>query len=43
MADRPPAPASRAGRPRTRSEHQTSGVPVPTVCRPRSKSVYQKR
>ena len=42
MADRPPAPASRTGRPRTRSQHQTQRVPVvPKVGRPRSKSVIQ--
>ena len=42
MADRPPAPASRVGRPRTRSACQSPHVPVaPKVGRPRSKSVYQ--
>ena len=40
MANRPPTPASRAGRPRTRSTH----VPVaPKVGRPRSKSVFQSK
>ena len=44
MADRPPVPASRVGRPRTRSVHQSPCVPVaPKVGRPRSKSVYQPK
>ena len=40
MADRPPAPASTVGRPRTRSVHQSPHVPAPKGSRPRSKSVY---
>ena len=40
MANRPPAPASRVGRPRMRSMHQ---VPASKVGRPRSKSVYQPK
>ena len=44
MADRPSASASRVGRPRTRSEHQTPHVPVaPKVGRPRSKSIFQSK
>ena len=43
MADRPPVPASRVGRPRTRSIHQSLHVPAPKVGRPRSKSVYQPK
>ena len=44
MADRPPAPASRVDRPRTRSVHQSPHVPVaPKVGRLRSKSVYQPK
>ena len=44
MTDRPLVPASRAGRPRTRAEHQTPRVPVaPKVDRPRSKSVFQPK
>ena len=39
----PPAPASRTGRPRTISAHQSPHVPVPKVGRPRSKSVYQPK
>ena len=41
MADRPPAPVSRVGRPRTRSVQQSRYVPAPKVGRPRSKSAYQ--
>ena len=37
-------PASRAGRPRTKSVHPSPHVPVaPTVGRPRSKSVFQPK
>ena len=43
MADRPPAPASRVGRPRKRSMHQFPHVPASKVGRPRSKSVYQPK
>ena len=43
MADRPPAPASRVGRPRTRSVHQFPHIPASKVGRPRSKSVYQPK
>ena len=43
MADRPPAPASRAGRPRTRSVHQSPQAPASKVGRPRSKSIYQPK
>ena len=44
MADRPPAPASRVGRSRTRSLHQSPCVPVaPKVGSPRSKSVCQPK
>ena len=43
MADRPPAPASRVGRPRTRSAQQSPCVPEPKVGRPRSKSVCQPK
>ena len=39
----PPAPASRVGRPRTRSVHQFPCVPASKVGRPRSKSVYQPK
>ena len=41
MADRPLVPASRAGRPRTKSVHQSPCVPVPKVVRP--KLVYQPK
>ena len=43
MVDRPPAPASRVGRPRTRSVHPSPHVPAPKVGRPRSKSVFQPK
>ena len=43
MVDRPPAPASRAGRPRTRSSHQSPHVPASKVGRPRLESVYQPK
>ena len=40
MADRPPASTLRVGRPRTRSAHQSTHIPVaPKVGRPRSKSL----
>ena len=39
MADRPTTSASRVGRPKTRSAHQTPCVPK--VGGPRSKSVYK--
>ena len=41
MADRPSASASRVGRPRVRSAHQTPCVPSSKVGGPRSKSVYE--
>ena len=41
MADRPTASASRVGRPRMRSAHQTPCVPK--VGGPRSKSVYKSK
>ena len=41
MADRPSTSASRVGRPRTRSAHQTLGIPSSKVGGPRSKSVYK--
>ena len=43
MSDRPPAPASRVGRPRMRSVHQSPYVAASKVGRPRSKSVYQPK
>ena len=49
MADRPPAPASRVGGPRTRSANTLnqhpphSHEPASKVGRPRSKSVYQPK
>ena len=43
MADRPPVPAIRVGRPRTRSVQQFPCVPAPKVGRPGSKSVYQSK
>ena len=43
MADRPPASASRTGRPRTRSGYQSPQAPVSKVGRPSSKSVYQPK
>ena len=44
MTDRPPVPASRVGRPRTRSVQQSPCVQVaPKVGRPRSKSEYQPK
>ena len=43
MVDRPHAPASRVGRPRTRSAHQSPCVPAPKVGRPWSKSVYRPK
>ena len=43
-ADRPPVPASRVGRPRTRSVHQTPRVLLASkVDRLRSKSVYESK
>ena len=45
MADRPSTSTSRAGRPRTKSVHQTPCVPVgkPKVGRPRSKSAHASK
>ena len=45
MADRPSTSTSRAGRPRTKSEHQTPHVLLgkPKVGRPRSKSVHASK
>ena len=45
MEDRPSTSTSRAGRPRTKSVHQTPHVPVgkPKVCRPRSKSAHASK
>ena len=43
MADRPIAPASRVGRPTTRSAHQSPCVPASNIGRPRSKSIYQPK
>ena len=43
MADRPSASASRVGRPRMRSAHQTPHVPSSKVGGPRSKSVYKSK
>ena len=44
MADKPPAPASRKGSPRTRSVHQSSHVPpVPKTDKSKSKPVYQPK
>ena len=45
MADRPSTSTSRAGRPRTKSAHQTPRVLVekPKVGRPRSKSAYASK
>ena len=42
MADRPTASTSRAGRPRMRSAHLPSHIPVASkAARPRAKSVYK--
>ena len=42
MADRPTASTSRAGRPRMRSAHLPTHIPVaPKAARPRAKSVYK--
>ena len=43
MADRPSTSASRVGRPRTRSVHQTPCVPSSKVGGPRSKLVYKSK
>ena len=45
MADRPSTSTSRAGRPRTKSVHQTPCVPVgkPKVGRPKSKSAHASK
>ena len=46
MADRPSTSTSRAGRPRTKSVHQTPHVPLganPKVGRPRSKSAHTSK
>ena len=45
MADRPSTSTSRAGRPRTKSAHQTPCVPIgkPKVGRPRSKSAHASK
>ena len=45
MAARPSTSTSRAGRPRTKSVHQTACVPVgkPKVGRPRSKSAHARK
>ena len=43
MADRPTASASRVGRPRTRSVHQTPHVPSSKVGGTRSKSVHKSK
>ena len=43
MADRPSASASRVGRPRMRSAHQTPHVPSSKVGGPGSKSVYKSK
>ena len=43
MADRPSTSASRVGRPRTISVHQTSHVPSSKVGGPRSKSVHKAK
>ena len=44
MADRPTASTSRAGRPRTRSVHLPTCIPVASkAARPRAKSVYKAK
>ena len=43
MAGKPSASASRVGRPRTRSAHQTPCIPSSKVGGPRSKSVYKSK
>ena len=45
MADRPSTSTSRAGRPRTKSVHQTPCVPLgkPKVGRPRTKSAHTSK
>ena len=44
MADRPTASTSRAGRPRTRSAHLPTHIPVASkAARPRAKSVYKAK
>ena len=43
MADRPSTSASRVGRPRTRSVHQTPHVLGSKVGRPRSKSAHASK
>ena len=43
MADRPTASASRVGRPRMRSAHQTPCVPLSKVGGTRSKSVHKSK
>ena len=43
MADRPSTSASRVGRPRTRSVHQTPHVVRSKVGRPRSKSAHASK
>ena len=43
MADRPTASASRVGRPRTRSAHQTPHVPSSKVGGTWSKSVHKSK